>query len=105
WHLWADDVGPDGKPRRTESDIFFAEVRPFEEIYRPGDESAGDQQQQGGAGGEAAKLAELQKQIISATWNLKRAEDNNAAPAPSERYLKDEPVVKDSLAEALDMAT
>jgi hypothetical protein len=107
WHLWADDVGPDGKPRRTESDLFFAEVRPFEEIYRPGDESAGEQQQQqGGAGGEAAKLAELQKQIISATWNLKRAEDNNPSPSgPGEKYLKDEPIVKDSQAEALGMAT
>jgi hypothetical protein len=27
WHLWAEDVGPDGKLRRTQSDIFFAEVR------------------------------------------------------------------------------
>jgi hypothetical protein len=104
WHVWAEDIGPDGKPRRTEGDMFFAEVRPFEEIYRPGDESADGQQQGGGQGEEATKLAELQKQIISATWNLKRTEDSAAASAPSEKYLKDEPVVKDSQAEALGMA-
>jgi hypothetical protein len=102
WFVWAEDMGPDGKPRRTEGDMFFAEVRPFEEIYRPGDESAGGSPPPGGAGEEAVKLAELQKQIISATWNLKRGE---TAAAPSEKYLKDEPVVKDSQAEALGMAT
>jgi len=104
WHVWAEDIGPDGKPRRTEDDMFFAEVRPFEEIYRPGDESAGGQQQGGGQGEEATKLAELQKQIISATWNLKRSEDAAGTSVPGERYLKDEPVVKDSQAEALGMA-
>ncbi len=110
WHVWAEDVGPDGKPRRTQGDMFFAEVRPFEEIYRPGDDSSGSQQQQGGGQGEeATKLADLQKQIITATWNLKRAEDANPTQPgetsqPSEKYLKDEPVVKDSQAEALGMA-
>jgi hypothetical protein len=104
WHVWAEDVGPDGKPRRTEGDMFFAEVRPFEEIYRPGDESAGGQPPPGGAGAEATKLAELQKQIISATWNLKRAEEQAGVTAPGEKYLKDEPVVKDSQEEALGMA-
>lgn len=105
WHLWAEDVGPDGKLRRAQSDIFFAEVRPFEEIYRPGDDSSGGQPPPGGGGGgEATNLADLQKQIITATWNLKRAEDDAAAAAPSEKYLKDEPVVKDSQEEALGMA-
>jgi hypothetical protein len=87
WHLWAEDVGPDGKLRRTQSDIFFAEVRPFEEIYRPGDDSSGGQPPPGGGGGgETTNLADLQKQIITATWNLKRAEDDAAAAAPSEKY-------------------
>jgi hypothetical protein len=104
WHVWAEDIGPDGKSRRTQSDMFFAEVRPFEEIYRPGDESAGGQQQGGRQGEEATKLADLQKQIITATWNLKRAEDANSSAQPSEKYAKDEPVVKDSQAEALGMA-
>ncbi len=105
WHVWADDVGPDGKLRRTDGDMFFAEVRPFEEIYRPGDESAGGQPPQGAEAAEAAKLAELQKQITSATWNLKRGEEQGGAAVPGEKYVKDEPVVKDSQAAALEMAT
>jgi len=28
YYFWADDIGPDGTPRRTVSDIYFAEVRP-----------------------------------------------------------------------------
>ncbi len=103
WFLWAEDIGPNGLPRRTETDMFFAEVRPFEEIYRRDDGEGGGGG--GGAGAEALKLAELQKQIISATWNLKRAEEaNSVAAKPSEKYLKDEPVVRDSQAEALKQA-
>ena len=84
--------------------MFFAEVRPFEEIYRPGDGGEGSgQQQQGGAGEEATKLAELQKQIISATWNLQRAENSDGKP--SEKYLKDAPVIRDGQADALKQAT
>ncbi|MCG8652593.1 MAG: hypothetical protein MI861_22325, partial [Pirellulales bacterium] len=30
YHFWVEDYGPDGQLRRTESDLFFAEVRPFE---------------------------------------------------------------------------
>src|SRR6185503_17362485 len=109
WFLWAEDLGPDGKPRRTASDIFFAEVRPFEEIYRPGDSQDAQQQQQqqqgggGGAGGQATKLADLQKQIITASWNLKRSEEA-AEKSPTEKYLQDHPVVRDSQTEALKKA-
>jgi len=103
YFVWAEDTGPDGKPRRTATDLFFAEVRPFEEIYRQGDGSE-SKSQQGGAG-EAAKLAELQKMIVTATWNLQRAETGNADPAkPSAKYLKDEPTVSASQAEALKQA-
>ncbi|HZJ13484.1 MAG TPA: hypothetical protein VFD27_00460, partial [Chthoniobacteraceae bacterium] len=109
WYLWADDFGPDGKVRRTASDMFFAEVRPFEEIFRPGHEGAGQQgqQQQGQSpqGEQAQKLAEMQKQIITATWNLKRAEDAHGTGQPSDKYLKDEPVVRDSQQDALSQAT
>ena len=72
---WADDVGPDGKVRRTLSDIYFVEIRPFEEIFREGQSQEGQEEQQdkkAGAGNESLKLAELQKQITTATWNLQR---------------------------------
>ena len=112
WYLWAEDTGPDGKTRRTATDMYFGEVRPFEEIYRAGDSAQAEQQerqqqeqqqQNGGAGSQAQKLAQLQKQIISATWNLKRSEDASTdAKKPTEKYLKDEPTVRDSQGDALN---
>jgi hypothetical protein len=75
WYVWADDLDSDGKVRRTSGDMFFAEVRPFEEIFREGQGGSGEQQAGGQPGGQkdpATKLAELQKQIINATWKLQR---------------------------------
>jgi hypothetical protein len=72
YFAWADDYGPDGQARRTYSDMYFADVRPFDEIFRP-DQSGGGNENQGGSGGdERMKLAELEKQIVVATWNLER---------------------------------
>ncbi|MBN1442262.1 MAG: hypothetical protein JXA90_06110, partial [Planctomycetes bacterium] len=99
--FWAEDTGPDERPRRTFSDMFFAEVRPFEEIFRQGEQPPGGaaQQQrdrepspQEGQQGEgqnarrAEQLAELQKQIISGTWRLIRrsAGDVAASDAPAD---------------------
>jgi len=81
-YVWADDIGPDGKLRRTSSDMFFAEVRPFDEIFREGESMEGGGGQQGG--GQAQKLAELQKQIINATWKLQRG--RSAGPAAPTSY-------------------
>jgi hypothetical protein len=73
WFLWADDIGPDGQSRRTVGDLYFAEIRPFEEVFREGQGGGGGGGgQQGGGGGQASQLADLQKQIISATWKLQR---------------------------------
>jgi hypothetical protein len=87
WFVWADDTGPDGQVRRTMGDLFFAEVRPFEEIFREGQSLAGGaeeqpEQEESGeqAGGQAGRLAELQKQILSATWKLQR--EHGASPQP-----------------------
>lgn len=91
WHVWADDYGPDGEIRRTNGDLFFGEIRPFEEIYREGEQMGGGEGEQGeqGDGNPTTKLAELQKQIINATWKLQRqqgtkpkAEETKPAPDP-----------------------
>jgi hypothetical protein len=115
WSLWADDVGPDGKVRRTDGDLFFAEVRPFDQVFREGQGTDSQAQQSGGdqegeAGNPSARLAELQKQIISATWKLQQRTDNHALLASrtnrTERagYAQDVGVVRDSQAQALDQA-
>lgn len=79
WCVWAEDLGPDGAPRRTHGDLFFGEVRPFDEVFREGEGEAGgaDQPSQPGQGGQgqggaSGQLAELQKQIMTATWKLLR---------------------------------
>jgi hypothetical protein len=81
YYLWAEDVGPDGQVRRTAGDIFFAEIKPFEEIFRAAESPEGGGGGGGGGGGEQAqKLAELQKEIITATWNLQRRHAPGAKP-------------------------
>lgn len=98
WFLWADDIGPDGEMRRTMSDLYFAEVRPFDEIFRESQQQGGDQQQGGQqSGGQQQELVDLQKQIISATWRLQR---NPNVPS----YTEDVSTVRDSQAQALQQA-
>ncbi|MHC4743547.1 MAG: hypothetical protein ACYS8Z_16660 [Planctomycetota bacterium] len=107
YYFWAEDVGPNGEMRRTLSDMYFAEVRHFEEIFRESQSSQSEreqqrqqQQQQGRQGGQADQLAQLQKQIIIATWNIKRRADQ----AGKVREPNDVEIVRDSQADALEQA-
>lgn len=98
WYAWADDIGPDGKVRRTTTDMFFAEVRPFDEIFRESQDMQGEEQDgQGPQGAQTRKLTELQKQIISATWKLQRT-------ATSPQFPADVGVVGQSQEQALKQA-
>jgi hypothetical protein len=85
YFAWADDYGPDGQVRRTFSDMFFAEVRPFEEIFRQDQSASGgqqqQQQQQNQGGNQNTKLADLQKQIVIATWKLQRDKQSTTVKA------------------------
>ena len=105
YHFWAEDTAADGTSRRTSSDMFFAEVRHFEEIFRqgqqpPGGASSQQRQQQMGGGGaaSAAQLGDLQKEIMNATWTIIRRE---TATQPSEAFAKDIALVLESQATAL----
>ena len=67
YYFWAEDLDRDGSVRRVEGDMFFAEVRPFEEIFREGESASKEQQkqqqkEQAQSEGEkkAEELAELQ---------------------------------------------
>ncbi len=111
YYFFADDRGPDGAVRRTLSDMYFAEVRQFEQIFRQGQQQAGggqqqqrqqDQQgqQQGQQGQQAQKLGQvgqLQKQIMTATWNLARRPSLDMAEAEGLTKAKaDATVLSDS---------
>src|SRR5581483_2989607 len=97
WFVWADDLGPDGQTRRTMGDLYFGEVRPFDEVFREGQSMEGSQGQGQGGEDRTGKLAELQKQIVNATWKLERenatprdrksktSSDQNSPTSPQER--------------------
>ncbi|WP_442510241.1 DUF4175 family protein [Novipirellula sp. SH528] len=74
YYFWAEDIGPGGQVRRTQSDMYFAEVRPFEEIFREGEPPPSGQAPPSENEQAAEELAELQKQIITATWRVMRDE-------------------------------
>ena len=106
YHFWAEDHGPDGRTRRSDGDMFFAEVRPFEEIFRQGEQppSGESQQQQGqqnGAAEQAMELADLQKEIINGTWTLIRRE---AGAKPTATFADDARVLLDAQRSAIEKA-
>lgn len=95
YYFFADDVGPDGRTRRTFSDMYFAEVRHFEEIFREGPQMPGGQSQQGGGRNaqQAEQLANLQKEIINATWKLIRRETRDR---PSDEFGGDVRLIREN---------
>jgi hypothetical protein len=107
YHFWAEDIGPDGQARRTTSDMYFAELRPFDEIFRESESRADErnqqqqreQQDQAGADrGAGDELAPLQKQIIIATWNTQQQVDQRM---DINDIMDDLEVVRSSQADAL----
>ena len=76
-----------GGGKFVSSDMFFLNVRPFERAYRQAEQQGG-----GGGGGEGGPqeetaLSEMQRQVISATFNLIRQEDNYAQSEFSENVV------------------
>jgi hypothetical protein len=106
YFFWAEDIGPDGKARRTAGDMYFAEVRPFEEIFRQGEQPPGGSAEMEGQAGENAqesdRLAELQKQIINGTWKLIRRETGDK---PTDRFAEDAKLLRESQHSAIEQAT
>jgi hypothetical protein len=106
WFVWADDIGPDGQLRRSSGDLYFGEVRPFEEVFREGQGMDGQGQggQQGQQQDRTGKLADLQKQIINATWKLQRQNvkqtPNSTKPASRKQSSQLPPRSTFSLAES-----
>jgi hypothetical protein len=99
YFVWAEDFGPDGKPRRTEGDLYFADVRHFEEIFRQGEQpsSPSAENEEGDQGGgnsqQADQLAELQKEVINGTWKVVRRE---TGAQPTDKFVSDSRVLRES---------
>jgi hypothetical protein len=106
YFVWAEDFGPDGKPRRTEGDMYFAEVRHFEEIFRQGEQPSAsaenEQDEQGGGNAQhAEQLAELQKEIINGTWKVRRRE---TGAQPMDKFVPDTKILRESQESAVTQA-
>lgn len=85
YYARARDVGRGRRPIEARSDIFFLEVKPYEEEF-----TASESQAMGGMQGEQTGLEELiaqQKDIIAATWKLD-ARARRARAARSEGDIK-----------------
>jgi hypothetical protein len=61
----------------TRSDLYFVDVRPFDRRYRESQQSAGNQ----GGGGDDLDIAERQREILTATWNLLNKQSDADAEA------------------------
>ena len=68
WTIWADDGKPGRDGVERLGDPYFLEIRPFARFYRQAISNSG--QQQGQAGGQQPEVD--QKQVIIATWNLRK---------------------------------
>jgi hypothetical protein len=68
YYARARDVGRGRRSSEARSDIFFLEVKPFEEEFVAAQSQA--MAMQGGSGTGLKDLAEAQKEIIVATWKL-----------------------------------
>lgn len=84
YYFYADDVDVDGKPRRACSSLYFADVRPFDEIFRQANAQGGGMPMSAQGGQKPGDLDELlkqQRQILQATWRLIR--ESRFGPVPS----------------------
>jgi len=112
YHFWTEDQSRSGETRRVDSDLFFAEIRPFEELFRESEASATEQRQQqqqqqqnSPAGQQAEELAELQKKIMTAAWNILRSWPNNKTENSLAPEFKEKiDVVKASQEQALEQS-
>jgi len=98
WYVWAED----GNPSRTDydqmSDPFFLEIRPFARTYSEAVSNAG---QQGGGQGQSVSD---QKQVIIATWNLRKSAADLVEPEYGERRDAIVTAQREVLAAALESA-
>ncbi len=106
FYFWAEDQDASGQVRRTLGDIHLVTVRDFESIFRQGQQNPSGQGNQGGQGGQGdqggpqMELAELQRNIVYAIWNLARREIFETV---TETFVGDVAVIAESQNSAIDM--
>ncbi|NNM31276.1 MAG: hypothetical protein HKO57_17320, partial [Akkermansiaceae bacterium] len=99
YFFWAEDTGPDGTTRRVQSDLRFAEVRHFEEIFREAPGGGESESSPEGQGNQSEKLLEMQKEVLNATWKLMRMAEKTPA-----QIVDDAPVLDAGQRAVMEMA-
>lgn len=108
-----DNNGLDG-PQEVISDIYFLQVVSTDREYREAGGGGGQMGGQGGGGGDDSALVSLQKDVIAATWKLRRQQagmdpqdfsDDVAVVAESQRDATERARMSiDRLSERIDFA-
>jgi len=78
-------VSAEDHTQEVTSDIYFIDIQPFDKRYSQADGGAGGGGGGGGGGGED-EISERQKEILVATWNLQKEQQNEDV---DENYLED----------------
>jgi hypothetical protein len=95
WFFWAEDGFGKAGVRKVEGDLMLGRVRAFEEEYRQSDSEA-----EPGKG--SPQLLEIQKQVIAASWNLRRK--NAGSEKPEGEFKKGLETVRASELKVQEMA-
>lgn len=74
YYALASDRRPGSEP--VASDMFFVKVRPFDVAFRQSEQQGGGEPGEGGQAGPESAMSEMQRQIVSATFNLIRQRDS-----------------------------
>jgi len=80
YYVRARDITRGTRSNVARSDIFFLEVKPFEQEFR----LARSQAQAGGGGSSVDDLVNAQKEIVVATWKLDRRAQAAKGPRPEQ---------------------
>ena len=104
WYFWAEDTDGKGKPRRVESDMFFCEVRHFEEIFTeaapppPGEGEPEEKEKQQMK--ELGDMLDGQKEVINATWSVLRQVRRGATPET--QWVEDSQLIAQSQQQVME---
>ncbi len=83
YYVRARDITRGKRANETKSDLYFLEVRPYEQEFTLAQSSA----MSGASGGSIDDLVAAQKEVVVATWKLERRAQANAA-AKSEQDIR-----------------
>ncbi len=93
WHFFADTHNATGDIQRSLSDLMFADIRRFEEIFRESQQQSGPPQS-GQPQSSADSLLQIQRQIAIAIWNIQRSQSGSRQTALSSLVTNVETVVE-----------